>query len=176
MNKSPDWTDPAVLESAAGLEDRLRALEHPPADPELAADWALRKELRRLKPEPLPAELADRWKHMLRPRGRGLHSAWGFAIAASLVLALSLTLLMPINEPEPDPTAIQDFRLAMQTVNTTSRKALSITGRELNEHLQWPSIELEPLPYSRLVRAIAQPQRINVETQDPMNDLQTNQE
>lgn len=136
----------------ARLEDQLQNLLKPPAEPELAADWALRKELARLKPEPLPPA----FRHRVLSDSRRFRLRWasGMAMAASISMLLLFGHL--IQQPQNDITRsdAQNFQLAMQTISTTSQRALNITGRELDEHVRMPTIAIDDLPYSSVLQAM----------------------
>lgn len=147
MSKSPK---PLIQE--AQLEDRLQNLRQAPSEPELAADWALRKELVQLKPEPLPPE----FRRSLLSRKRSFRPRWasGMAMAASVSGILLFSSLMQPPENEITISDAQDFQLAMQTISATSQRALNITGRALNEHVRMPAVELEALPYGDMLQSM----------------------
>lgn len=139
----------------AQYEDRLQDLLHAPTEPELAADWALRKELTQLAPEPLPPEL--RHRILRRTRRLPLRRAGGIAMAAGI--AVMLLLSYSIQQPEQDiaRSDAESFELALRTIGTASELAFGITGRELNEHLHIPAIELEQLPYGSMLQSMIAP-------------------
>lgn len=143
---------PKPLIHEAQLEDRLQNLQQAPSEPELAADWALRKELVLLKPEPLPSE----FRRNLLNRKRSFRPRWasGMAVAASVSGILLLSSLMQPPQEEITISDAQNFQLAMQTISATSQRALNITGRELIEHVRMPRMELESLPYSDILQSM----------------------
>lgn len=136
----------------ARFEDQLQSLLKAPTEPELAADWLLRKELARLKPEPLLPAFRDR----VLSSTRRLRLRWASGMAAAASISGLLLFSHLIQQPENDITLsdAQNFQLAMQTISTTSQRALNITGRELNEHVRMPAIELEALPYSDILQSM----------------------
>ena len=168
MNKSPDCRNDCRNDhrngrpSDAELETRLRAAETPPQDRDLAADWALRRELAELGPDDaLPTELRGAvLRHATdhpRPgprRWRGLP----VALAAGLAGALVLVAALRPGGPEPSPVSSADaeqLQLALVTLDRTSRRALNLAGRGVREHLDAPEdflrIELQELPYGHLL-------------------------
>ncbi|MEM1080175.1 MAG: hypothetical protein AAGH65_01200 [Pseudomonadota bacterium] len=155
MNKSHE--DP-VLE--ANLEQQLHAALGLPSDPELAADWLLSQELSELGPEPLTKQVRDRYLRSTRQHRLRRTPMLGWALAASMVAVTILAVVL--RTPEPAPlTEAEQFELALQTLDDTSKRALAITGRALNEHIRWPTIELEPSPYNRLIRSFGRLQALN---------------
>ena len=170
MNRSPE--PPKGRPHETELEDRVRIADSAPADPELAADWALRQELRALASteedsSELPPELrravmavAERDSPRRSSRWPGLPVAMAAGLAGLIALAV---VLRPI-EPEPvsiaaGPTtatgspSAEELKLALATIDRTSRRALSVAGREVGETLveEFPRFEIERLPYSRLL-------------------------
>ncbi len=160
MNRSPE--NRTGRPNDAELENRLRAADSPPQDRELAADWSLRRELAELGPdEALSADLrravlGHAAAHARPRRWRGLPVALAASLAGVLVL---LAVLQPGEQETSPPTAssgnVEDFQLALATLDRTSRRAMNVAGREVREHLEYPDdflrIELERLPYGRLL-------------------------
>jgi hypothetical protein len=150
MNRSPDETVGRPREAA--LDDRVTGSGRPPDDPELAADAALRAELRALDPvEPLPPAL--RSAVLARTAGAATtRSGWRglpVALAAGLAGVLVLAAILRPSAPEPLPT--DELRLALATIDRSSRDAFGRAGREVGESLRFPVIELEQLPYGHLL-------------------------
>ncbi|NKI35244.1 hypothetical protein HFP89_08700 [Wenzhouxiangella sp. XN79A] len=154
MNRSPD--SPQGRPREALLEDRIIESGRAPADPELAADVALHNELCALEPvEPLPPALkrAVLERTVVARSSRTAIRGLPVALAAGLAGLLALTAVLRPSEPEPLPAA--ELELALATLESTSRDALGRAGREVGEHLEFPVIELEQLPYGHLLRSLA---------------------
>lgn len=172
MNRSPE--DKMSRPSEAELEDRIRRADRISdapsdatsdatlADPELAADHALRRELRGLAEEDaLPADLrravlqgASRTTHRQGVRWPGLPVAMAAGLAGLIALAV---VLRPV-EPDPAPAlastaSADELKLALATIDRTSRRAMNVAGREVGEHLakDLPRFEIERLPFGRLL-------------------------
>lgn len=151
MNRSHD-ADRAHRDELARLEDRVRDAGGPPSDPELAADWHLRRELAGLKPEPLSPEL--RRAVIARSRQPAGWRSWPVALAAGLAGVLVIATALQAPAPAPEPASTEELRLALTTIDRTSRRALGTAGREVGEHLRFPVIGLEQLPYGHLLRTL----------------------
>ena len=148
-------------------EDRLQDLLNAPTEPELAADWLLRNELTQLGPEQLPLDL----RHRILRQTRRVPLRWAGGMAMAASIAAMLLVSHWIQQPEDDITRAdaENFELAMQTISTASELALGITGRELNEHLRMPAINLERLPYSAVLQSM-----IVGEAASEINDVEVN--
>lgn len=170
MNRSPEH--PKGRPSEAELEDRLRIADSVPADPELAADWMLRQELRVLSSEDrasdgLPPELRRAVLASVEPDARRRGPRWpGLPVAMAAGLAGLIALAVVLRPIEPEPVSIvsgpatatespsaEELKLALATIDRASRRALSVAGREVGETLaeEFPRFEIERLPYSRLL-------------------------
>lgn len=162
MNRSPEKR--ASRPSEAELETALRAADAPPKDRELAADWSLRRELAALGPDDaLPTDLRRAVLHHATNHSRPGPRHWRglpAALAAGLAGVLVLVAVLQPGERQPSPpiasTAdVEDLQLALATLDRTSRRAMDMAGREVREHLEYPEdfprIELERLPYGRLL-------------------------
>jgi hypothetical protein len=161
MNKSPDagygkrGEARTVLLDESVLEDRIIEAGEALKDPALLADRALREELRGLDPiEPLPPS----FKRDVLARTASRRRWPGLPVALAAGLAGVLVLASAVRDPDPTisrPTSAdaEALRTALVTVDRTSRDALGRAGREVGEHLKFPSIELEQLPYGHLLRS-----------------------
>jgi len=153
MHKSPDPFE-RDLERAIALENSRTA----PRDPELAADWALKRELAGLG----AAELPDRARARVRRKvAMEQRSPWLLGIAAAMVAAVVATLVLqspvqPPSQPEASvtPTArdLIELQLAFDTINRTGRRAVAMAGREVQESLAMPDLGLAKLPYAGYIR------------------------
>lgn len=153
MHKSHDPFE-RDLERANALENSRSV----PRDPELAADWALKRELAGLGSAELPASVRARARRAAVVEQRG---PWLLGIAAALVAALVVTVVLqseaPMSEEAPSvvmPTAqdLAELQFAFDTINRTSRRALAMTGRELQDNLVMPELGLTELPYAGYVQ------------------------
>lgn len=170
MHKSPDRSDNSRSNNARGRPDRecaeprfradlasaetLDAADVAPRDPELAADWALKRELAGLGAGELPTGVAARARRKAAARP---HTPWFMAAAAALVAAVVVTLVLRAPSPAPSiaaPTAreMAQLELALETLNATGRRAVAIAGREVSGSLALPDLGLDELPYAEYVR------------------------
>ena len=145
-----------VRGNEARLEDRLQEDVNRPSEPELAADWAFKKELGQLAAEPLPAEL----RHNILRQTRRFPRHWASGLAMAACITAMLLISHGLQPPEPDitPAEAESFQLAMQTISTASELAFGITGRELNEHMGLPTIDLAQWPYGEQLQSIIAPE------------------
>jgi len=144
----------ADLASAEALD----AADEAPRDPELAADWAVKRDLAALRAAELPSGVVDRARRqaMVRPR-----TPWFMATAAALVAAVVATLALRAPESSPSvvtPSAreMAQLELALETLNATGRRAAAIAGRELSGSLVVPDLGLSDLPYAEYVQPYLQ--------------------
>ncbi|MBY6204349.1 hypothetical protein [Halomonas denitrificans] len=168
MNRSPDHRNDRRNDhrngrpSDAELETRLRAAGTPPQDRDLAADWALRRELAELGPDHgLPTALRRAVLRHAAVHPRRSTRRWPglpVALAAGLAGVLVLVAALRPGGPEPSPvstTNAEQLQLALVTLDRTSRRALALAGRGVREHLDRPEdflrIELQELPYGHLL-------------------------
>lgn len=158
MNKSPEKCASArtVLLEESVLEDRIVEGGDALKDPALRADQAFRAELRALDClEPLPPAL----KRDVLAGTAARRRFPGLPVALAAGLAGVLVLVSAVREPEPisRPTSAdtEALRTALVTVDRTSRDVLGRAGREIGEHLKFPTIELEGLPYGHLLSSFA---------------------
>ena len=153
MHKSPDPFE-RDLERAIALENSRTA----PGDLELAADWALKRELAGLGTGGLPDSVRARARRTTLVAQRG---PWLLGIAAALVAAVVVTLVLQVSPRSPaqapsvvTPTArdLAELQFAFDTINRTSRRVAAMAGREVQESLVMPDLGLADLPYARYVR------------------------
>ena len=140
-------------------EERLTAAEQRPADPELAADWEMRRTLRDMETPRLPPELRNRV--MQATRRTGPPTRW-MGLAAAVVLSLGLILVLQAPEDEPQPATVsqadfQDLQLALATLESSARRTSAIAGRELADSLVLPNLKLDDLPYAPQLRQWIEP-------------------
>jgi hypothetical protein len=156
MNRSPDR-----FERDLAAERSIR--RGGSRDPELAADRALRDELRGLGVAPLPDPVRHR---VLRVARRGSPAPWIVAAAAALTIAVAAAVVLQAPAP---PTAaasradLAELGLALNTINRTGRRAVGIAGRSVSSSLTLPELGLDELPYAGLVRATLEPARTQPE-------------
>ncbi|MDT8409149.1 MAG: hypothetical protein RQ741_06080 [Wenzhouxiangellaceae bacterium] len=144
MNKSPEGLG-RELRNEELIAGRLR-----PDDPELAADWALKQELSRLDDQMLPAALRQRVLSAVRTPRHG--AAWRLAaVAAVAALIVVAGVVRQPPGPQPDPA---EFRLAINTIGDTSRRAVWLAARELPDEVKLPELGLDRLPYANVIRSI----------------------
>jgi len=149
MNTSPD----SMFRQLAA-EQKLADSMRPPKDPELAADWRLRQELRELNSPNLPARLRQQ---VLAQTRRGRRPAWWMGLAAAITLALAVGLIHQSTQQTADPIVISDrdlqqLQLALSTLEHSARRTGDIAGRELAANLTWPNLGLEQAPYGPALR------------------------
>lgn len=169
MNKLPD-----NFERDLELERTLESGDRPPHDEALAADWRLRRELRRLGGARLPVEVRDR---VLRGRRRPGAPRWLGAIAAVLLLAVVLAVLRGAPEtPSARPVdgrELAQLGLALDAIRDAGERAARLTHRELSQGLALPQMDLAGLPYAGLVarslRPATAPAGIGGGTERPSN-------
>jgi len=155
MNRLPE---PSRAELNA--EDRLTITGHRPQDPELAADWDLRCELRRLNTPPLPADLRSRVMNATHtPRHRA--PWWGLAAAVVLGLAVAL-IIEPFDQPGGTTTVaesdLEELKLALDSLELGARRAGSAAGSQLSRGLTMTRIDLDEVPYANRLGRWIQPQ------------------
>ena len=172
MNRSHE-----VWSREARLEQRLIDSPVTPTDPELAADWRLRNELKALGPQALPEALCERLRQTIHPKPSRIYGRVGFALAAGLAAVLillgPLRQLEPETEPGVSPSDWEDFQLAMHVVDTTSRRAITITHRELSASLRLPEIEFDATGYAELFDSMTLPSLYQRVTSNLSNESQT---
>ena len=149
MHKSPDSFE-RDLERAIALENS-RVTPH---DPGLAADWALKRELAGLGAAELPQRVRARARRTALAQQRG---PWLLGIAAALVAAVVVTVVLQSPARSPSvvtPTArdLAELQFAFDTINRTSKRAVALAGREVQESLVMPDLGLAELPYAGYVR------------------------
>ena len=142
------------LERANALENHRTA----PRDPELAADWALKRELAGLGAAELPDPVRVRLRRRVAVEQRG---PWLLGIAAAIVgaVVLSVVLQSPSRSPAEAPAVVTptardlaELQLAFDTINRTGKRAVAVAGREVKESLAMPDLGLAELPYAGYVR------------------------
>lgn len=159
MQKSPDR-----FEQDLAREIELERRSSAPRDPELAADWALKRELAGLGAAELPQRVRARARRTAISEQRG---PWLLGIAAALVAAVVVTLVLqpPAETPSPSvvtPTArdLAELQFAFDTINRTGKRAVALAGREVQESLVMPELGLAELPYAGYIRPyFARPDR-----------------
>lgn len=149
MHKSPDRFE-IELEREVALEQARSA----PSDPELAADWALKHELKSLGAADLPAAVRARAGRTI---AAGQRAPWFMAVAAALVAAVVVTLVLqvPVQSPRvATPTAndVADLQLALDTISRTGKRAVAMAGREVQDSIAMPDLGLAELPYAGYIR------------------------
>lgn len=149
MQKSPDPFE-RDLERAIALEN-CRTV---PRDPELAADWAVKRELAGLGAAELPESVRARARRAALAQQRG---PWLLGIAAALVAAVVVTVVLqsPVRSPSVvTPTArdLAELQFAFDTINRTGKRAVTMAGREVQESLAMPDLGLAELPYAGYIR------------------------
>jgi len=151
MHKSPDPFE-RDLERENALEDSRTV----PREPELAADWALKRELVGLGAAELPVAVKTRLRRNAHMEQRG---PWLMGIAAALVAAVVVTVVLqsPARSPSPSvvtPTArdLAELQFAFDTINRTGKRAVAMAGREVQASLAMPDLGLAELPYAGYIR------------------------
>jgi len=151
MHKSPDPFE-RDLERENALEDSRSA----PREPELAADWAIKRELAGLGAAELPEAVKARARRAAVVQQRG---PWLLGIAAALVAAVVVTVVLqsPARSPSPSvvtPTArdLAELQFAFDTINRTGKRAVAMAGREVQASLAMPDLGLAELPYAGYIR------------------------
>jgi len=153
MHKSHDPFE-RDLQHANELENSRAA----PHEPELAADWALRRELAGLGAAELPEDIRAK---ALRAAVSEQRRPWLMGIAAALVAAVVVTVVVqaPVRSPVEPPAAVTptaqdlaELQFAFDTINRTGRRAVVLAGREVQESLVMPDLGLAELPYAGYVR------------------------
>ncbi len=168
MNRSPDPTR-AELEA----EERLIAAERLPDDHELAADWALGRELRGLDVPPLPPGLRSRVMNATHHRQR---PAWWLGLAAAVMLGLAVVLIIEPFDPPGESTTVaeaelHDLQLALASLELGARRAGSAARSELSRSLFNTRIDLDELPYASQIGRWVQPHTSN-DHQPPTQESQ----
>ncbi len=163
MHKSPDRSnnvqgrpdrDDHRFRADLASAEMLDAAHLVPRDPELAADWALKRELVGLAAAELPSGAAVRARRQAAARPR---TTWFMAAAAALVAAVVITLVLRAPEPAPPvatPTEreMAQLALALETLDATGRRVAAIAEREVSGSLAVPDLGLDELPYAEYVR------------------------
>ena len=153
MHKSHDSFE-RDLERANALESSRIA----PREPELAADWALKRELAGLGAAELPHRVKVRVHRRVAREQRG---PWLLGIAAAIVGAVVLTVVLqsPMHSPAEAPAVITptardlaELQLAFDTINRTGKRAVAMAGREVQESLVMPDLGLAELPYAGYIQ------------------------
>ncbi len=158
MNRSPDMS-----RAELNAEERLTTADRRPDDPELAADWALSRQLRGLETPPLPAGLRSRVMNATR---RPQRPAWWLGMAAAVVIGLAVVLIIePLDQPGGSPTVaeadLHDLQLALAGLEFGARRAGTVTGRQLAQSLSTTRIDLDEVPYANQVGYWIQPHTSN---------------
>ncbi len=144
-----DWR--SALRSAEAAERELEAGGDSTA---LAADQALRQELRSLAPTTLPPALRQRI--LSQASARSPWPRW-LALAAAAGLAMVFVLIhQPADHPATPALVDRDDLLALQlalaTLDDSARRVGHIAGQELAAHLRLPMPEFDQLPYGPELR------------------------
>lgn len=149
MHKSHDRFE-LELERELALERARTA----PSDPELAADWSLKHELKGLGAAELPPAVRMRARRTIAAQQR---APWFMAAAAAVVVAVVVTLVLqvPMRSPRlatPTASDVADLQLAFDTISRTGKRAVGLAGREVQESLAMPDLGLAELPYAGYIR------------------------
>jgi len=149
MHKSPD-----PFERDLEREIKLESSRTAPRDPELAADWALKRELAGLGAAELPAGVGAA---AYRGAMAGQRGPWLMGLAAAFVAAVIVTVVLQSPGRSPSvvtPTArdLVELQFAFDTINRTGKRAVALAGREVQESLAMPDLGLTALPYAGYVR------------------------
>ncbi|HKL50423.1 MAG TPA: hypothetical protein VJ902_05450 [Wenzhouxiangellaceae bacterium] len=155
MHKSPDPFE-RDLERENALEDSRTV----PREPELAADWALKRELVGLGAAELPVAVKTRLRRNAHMEQRG---PWLMGIAAALVVAVVVAAVLQSPTVQQPPTGSQsvvtptardlaELQFAFDTINRTGKRAAAKAGREVQQSLVMPDLGLSELPYAGYVR------------------------
>jgi len=172
MNKSPE-----SFERDLRREQAIEQAAQAPRDLELAADWALKRELAGLESDALPDLLRRRVLAQARAPS-GHRPVWWLAAAAALFASLTAVVLVQLPVPSDDasrmagaerpgalmpssmlePADALDLRLALNTIQQTGRRATWLAGRGLSEHLDPEDVDfgIEQLPYADAIRSVFQ--------------------
>lgn len=154
MNRLPDPT-PAELAAEAQMQARSG-----PNDPELAADWRLRRELHELGTPALPDAMRRRVMRAAAPAG----PKWWMGIAAAVVLAVAVSLvLQPTGPASHSPTVseaeLQQLNTALAALEYSARRTSAIAGRQVTSSIHLPELNLDRLPYAPELRHWIEPAR-----------------
>ncbi|MEX2499567.1 MAG: hypothetical protein WD397_11925 [Wenzhouxiangellaceae bacterium] len=148
MHKSHDRFE-IELEREIALERARKA----PSEPELAADWSLKQELRGLGAAELPPVVCARARRTIAAEQR---APWFMAVAAVVVAAVVVTLTLQVPKTPravtPSASDMAELQLAFETLNATGHRAATLAGRELSESLTVPDLGLSELPYAGYIR------------------------
>ena len=160
MHKSPERFA-ADLAAEQRLSNGPGASDREPS--ELAADRALRDELRALGSEPaLPGALREKILRTADQRPHaGAASRWAGGWVA-IAAALALALVMPIALQSPDapgtpsspavsPADVAELRLALNTLENSGRRVVALTEEQVVPALRVPRVLVDQLPYAPLV-------------------------
>lgn len=157
MHKSPD-----PFERDLKREDEIENSRTAPRDPELAADWALKHELAGFGAADLPGRARKRALQAASGAPRG---PWLLAVAAVMLAAVVVALVLQSPSPSQSSTSSQaslavapsardlaDLKLALDTINRSSKRAVLIAGREVQQSLAAPDLGLAELPYAGYIQ------------------------
>jgi hypothetical protein len=151
-DKSPD----SFARDLARAE-RIERARGRPRDASLAADWAVKRELRALAGEPLPERVRAAAVRATRPSHR---PPWLVAAAAALMIAVAAAVVLQAPAPPaatPSRDDLAELGLALSSLERAGRRAVALAGREVSTSLRRPDLGLAELPYAQWVRSALQP-------------------
>jgi hypothetical protein len=155
MNRSPD-----ISRSELAAEEQVTTADCRPGDRELAADRALRDELRALDTNAMPPALRTR---VLNSTRRSHRPAWWLGLAAAIVMGVAAVLIIePASRDQQTPTIadadLHELQLALAGLELGFRRAGTVTGQELAQTLSRTRIDLDAVPYANHFGRWIQPQ------------------
>lgn len=158
MNRSPDMS-----RAELAAEEQVTAAECQLDNPDLAADRALRHELRSLGAPSMPPALRSR---VMSAAHRPHQPAWWIGLAAAVVVGLAVALIIEPTARDTRPPAVadadlHDLQLALAGLELGARRAGSVTGRELAQTFATTRIDLDEVPYANQLGRWIQPQTSN---------------
>lgn len=133
-----------------------------PADPALAADWRLKRELAALQAPALPVALRER---VLARTTRVRRPARLLAAAALLAGVTALTfVLLPVHEQAPvrSPAAVSadqfdQFRLALAVLGNSGERGLRLAGEHISASVAAVDLHPRALPYMDRLEHLLRP-------------------
>lgn len=140
MNRLPE-----IDREIARLEAAMDDPDFRPADPEVAADLALRRELAALDGPRMPEVVHRRIRNMVRMRRR---APWAAALAATLagVVVTAHLALSPPGTDAPSGADARELQEALEIIGRTGRRAVAAAGDRVAPHVESPGWLMDRIP------------------------------
>lgn len=160
-NMSPD--EKLAFERDRAAEERVQSMQAPD-DPQLAADWRLKRELVALAAPPLPAALRQR----VLARTSRAHRPARWLAAAAILAGVSVTALwqQPFRESPSDAipatvsaAQLEDLRLALATLGDSGEFGLRLAGEQLAAGVAAIEFDAAALPWADRLQRLLRPAR-----------------